>query len=115
MNNTNPNTLFGGTWTQITDKFLYCANSSKQTGGSKKITTANLPAHTHDLYGYAWRWGDTANVETQIYCPSSAVAGGSQKNYINTDKTYMNKTNSTGSGTDYMPPYITVYAWYRTA
>ncbi|KAI5520929.1 organellar and viral DNA polymerase type B, partial [Trichomonas vaginalis G3] len=48
MNSTNPATVLGfGTWQQIVDKFLYCANSSKQTGGSKKITEANLPAHTH--------------------------------------------------------------------
>ncbi|KAI5525221.1 keratin-associated protein family, partial [Trichomonas vaginalis G3] len=48
MNSTNPETVLGfGTWEQIVDKFLYCANSSKQTGGSKKITEANLPAHTH--------------------------------------------------------------------
>ena len=38
-----------GTWTQITDRFLYCANSSGQTGGSKKITTANMPPHIHDI------------------------------------------------------------------
>ena len=24
-------------------------------------------------------------------------------------------TNNTGSGSDYMPPYITVFAWRRTA
>ncbi|KAI5514239.1 keratin-associated protein family, partial [Trichomonas vaginalis G3] len=48
MNSTNPATVLGfGTWQQIVDKFLYCANSSKQTGGSKKITEANLPPHTH--------------------------------------------------------------------
>ncbi|KAI5491505.1 keratin-associated protein family, partial [Trichomonas vaginalis G3] len=48
MNSTNPATVLGfGTWKQIVDKFLYCANSSKQTGGSKKITEANLPPHTH--------------------------------------------------------------------
>ncbi|EAX89638.1 hypothetical protein TVAG_346940 [Trichomonas vaginalis G3] len=48
MNSTNPADVFGfGTWQQITDRFLYCANSSKQTGGSKKITGENLPAHSH--------------------------------------------------------------------
>ncbi|KAI5513237.1 keratin-associated protein family, partial [Trichomonas vaginalis G3] len=48
MNSINPATVLGfGTWEQIVDKFLYCANSSKQTGGSKKITEANLPPHTH--------------------------------------------------------------------
>ncbi|KAI5493661.1 phage tail repeat-like family, partial [Trichomonas vaginalis G3] len=48
MNSTNPASVLGfGTWEQIVDKFLYCANSSKQTGGSKKIKEANLPPHTH--------------------------------------------------------------------
>ncbi|EAX72514.1 hypothetical protein TVAG_132490, partial [Trichomonas vaginalis G3] len=48
MNSTNPASVLGfGTWKQIVDKFLYCANSSKQTGGSKKIKEANLPPHTH--------------------------------------------------------------------
>ncbi|KAI5544917.1 organellar and viral DNA polymerase type B [Trichomonas vaginalis G3] len=48
MNSTNPETVLGfGMWKQIVDKFLYCANSSKQTGGSKKIKEANLPPHTH--------------------------------------------------------------------
>ncbi|EAX70794.1 hypothetical protein TVAG_562310, partial [Trichomonas vaginalis G3] len=42
MNSTNPASVLGfGTWKQIVDKFLYCANSSKQTGGSKKIKEAN--------------------------------------------------------------------------
>ncbi|KAI5525432.1 keratin-associated protein family, partial [Trichomonas vaginalis G3] len=48
MNSTNPASVLGfGTWQQITDRFLYCANSSKQTGGSKTITGENLPAHSH--------------------------------------------------------------------
>ncbi|EAX71630.1 hypothetical protein TVAG_325140, partial [Trichomonas vaginalis G3] len=48
MNSTNPEVVLGfGTWTQIVDRFLYCANSSKETGGSKTITGENLPAHSH--------------------------------------------------------------------
>jgi hypothetical protein len=38
---TSPASLFGGTWTQITSRFLYCTTTSKTTGGS---TT-----HTHTL------------------------------------------------------------------
>ncbi|EAX66637.1 hypothetical protein TVAG_504630, partial [Trichomonas vaginalis G3] len=46
MNSTRPEVVLGlGTWTQIVDRFLYCANSSKETGGSKTISGANLPAH----------------------------------------------------------------------
>ncbi|EAX69496.1 hypothetical protein TVAG_598380, partial [Trichomonas vaginalis G3] len=34
MNSTKPEVVLGlGTWTQIVDRFLYCANSSKETGG----------------------------------------------------------------------------------
>ena len=29
--------------------------------------------------------------------------------------TVSGNTDNTGSGADYMPPYITIYAWYRTA
>ncbi|KAI5507859.1 phage tail repeat-like family, partial [Trichomonas vaginalis G3] len=48
MNSTKPETVLGfGTWTQIVDRFLYCANSSKETGGSKTISGENLPAHSH--------------------------------------------------------------------
>ncbi|KAI5526293.1 phage tail repeat-like family, partial [Trichomonas vaginalis G3] len=41
-----PQVTFGvGAWEQIVDRFLYCANSSKETGGSKTISGENLPAH----------------------------------------------------------------------
>lgn len=49
---TNPATLFGGTWTQIKDKFILAAGDSYAqgaTGGSATVTltTAQLPAHNH--------------------------------------------------------------------
>ena len=50
--NTSPATLFGGTWTQIKDKFILAAGDSYAqgaTGGSATVTltTAQLPAHNH--------------------------------------------------------------------
>ena len=113
MNPTNPALLFGGTWERIVDKFLYCADgSSMKTGGSKKIMTEQLPAHTHtfkdtyylpsDMKGYPDGWDDTDS------------KGGywryGKKEYNDNDTTY-----STGNGEDYMPPYMTVFAWYRVA
>ncbi|EAY17106.1 hypothetical protein TVAG_303250 [Trichomonas vaginalis G3] len=48
MNSTRPEVVLGfGTWTQILERFLYCANSSKETGGSKRISVDNLPPHSH--------------------------------------------------------------------
>lgn len=54
VNNTNPGTLFGGTWEQIQGKFLL-GQSSGHTGGSTggaetvTLTTAQLPSHTHSV------------------------------------------------------------------
>lgn len=52
VNSTNPQTLFGGTWVALEDRFLIGA-SSTYAGGSKDgdatvtLTEANLPSHHH--------------------------------------------------------------------
>ena len=138
MNSTNPSELFEGTtWEQITDRFLYCANSSKETGGSSTITTANLPAHTHTFTGtksesvvdvapgvggYNVLTNTTAgalNVSARSGTSASygiSFASDSEKNDTLTfNYTPSGTISSTGSGEEFLPPYITVYAWYRTA
>ena len=52
VSNTNPGTLFGGTWSQIQGKFLLGASTGHtagSTGGAEtvKLSVAQLPAHTH--------------------------------------------------------------------
>lgn len=46
---TSPANLFGGQWTQITEKFLYCSNSAGGTGGASTVTLSikQMPAHHH--------------------------------------------------------------------
>ncbi|EAY00544.1 hypothetical protein TVAG_286810 [Trichomonas vaginalis G3] len=130
MNSTRPEVVLGfGTWTQIVDRFLYCANSSKETGGSKTISGENLPAHSHyiDLstsqagwhkHRY-WDWSGMTkgkgydvkdNVKFAIDCYWSNTEGGG--NHTHRVSGY---TQTTGQSKDYMPPYMTVYAWYRIA
>ncbi|EAX78572.1 hypothetical protein TVAG_045230 [Trichomonas vaginalis G3] len=130
MNSTRPEVVLGlGTWTQIVDRFLYCANSSKETGGSKTISGENLPAHSHyiDLsttnagwhsHRY-WDWSSMTkgkgydvknNVKFAINCYWDDTQGGG--NHIHRISGY---TQTTGQSKDYMPPYMTVYAWYRIA
>ena len=146
MNSTNPSQIFGGTWKQIIDKFLYCTSSSKKEGGSKKITSSNLPAHSHSIslkkiegeFGAdatAGWWSDTLRngcftkgTSTIHAAPSGAVStnnagltkfSATPSGTINTTGAHTHSvsgnTGNSGSGTDYLPPYITVYAWYRTA
>ena len=115
MTSTNPATLFGfGSWTQIKDRFLYCTTSSKSTGGSKKITIENLPAHTHNSVVASDTRGNpdgSADSSDGTSLGQSYWRGNKGKTIDGGSAT----TSSTGSGTDYMPPYITCYAWYRTA
>ena len=52
VNSTNPNTLFGGIWERIMDKFLLCsgdtyANASTGGNATTTLTVDNLPSHTH--------------------------------------------------------------------
>ncbi|KAI5511973.1 phage tail repeat-like family [Trichomonas vaginalis G3] len=132
MNSTNPETVLGfGTWQQIVDKFLYCANSSKQTGGSKKITEANLPPHTHTgttnttgshshsitKRGYTNLAAGSDRQGMHRYDISSDPVDSSAGIFCGTTGNHSHTftTNPTGSGADYMPPFMTVFAWFRAA
>lgn len=54
---TNPANIFGGTWTAITDKFIYAAGSKavNATGGAETVTLAEsqMPSHSHTFTGTA--------------------------------------------------------------
>ncbi|EAX76199.1 Phage tail fiber repeat family protein [Trichomonas vaginalis G3] len=130
MNSTRPETVLGfGTWTQIVDRFLYCANSSKETGGSKTISGENLPAHSHyiDLStsqaGWHkhnfWDWsamkkGKGYDVKDDVQFAINCFWGNTQGDGNHTHRV-SGYTQTTGQSKDYMPPYMTVYAWYRNA
>ena len=113
MNPMSPAKRFGGTWEQIVDRFLYCANGSRELGGSKKITVEQLPAHTHEVTNQGWwatSWGEgtrhciSRKIQDEEHYPSDPAPIESVSGI---------KVTSTGSGEDYMPPYLTVYAWFR--
>ncbi|EAX87579.1 hypothetical protein TVAG_451820 [Trichomonas vaginalis G3] len=130
MNSTRPEVVLGlGTWTQIVDRFLYCANSSKETGGSKTISGENLPAHSHyiDLStseaGWHkhrfWDWsamkkGKGYDVKDDVQFAINCFWGSTQGEGNHTHRV-SGYTQTTGQSKDYMPPYMTVYAWYRNA
>jgi hypothetical protein len=104
-NHTNPATLFGGTWTRITNAFLWATTATGtigQTGGEQtvKLTEAQLPAHSHgSVYSQHAEgtknraWYSTTGT-SMAYGPVSAGSGEAHNN---------------------MPPYIQVSVWRRTA
>lgn len=104
VNNTNPTTLFGGTWERIEDRFLYGASTDYplgSTGGEKEVTltVAQMPSHNHRFQAQ-WEAGRA----TGVYWTYNA-----DKN------TGVHYTTNTGGNQPHnnMPPYLAVYIWKR--
>lgn len=104
---TDPASLFGGTWTPITDTFLLAAGdtyTAGTTGGEAehKLTVSEMPSHTHK-YG---------NYYTMQY---SYYSGGKRFVSAEVDDLATGLQNTGGSGAhNNMPPYLAVYMWRRT-
>lgn len=107
--NTSPATLFGGSWTQITGRFLRAA-TDVSTGGSDTVTLtaaqSGLPSHAHNI-----RIKDTAGTgAAAIPDPISCKAYKAVANYMANNTA----ANASSSHTN-MPAYQDLYVWRRTA
>ena len=72
---TNPSTLFGGTWTPIKDKFILAAGdtyANGATGGAATVTltTQQIPSHTHTGPSHT----HTGPSHSHSFTPSGTVA-----------------------------------------
>lgn len=140
FNNTNPSTLFGGTWEQIKDCFLLAAGDTYTAGSTGGSADAVVVSHNHTQaahshypnkgsnYGFAtYELGSgigRVKVSTSSgtrYAwvgasgASSADASGINWSAYTDSKTpAINSTGEDGTGKN-MPPYLTVYMWKRTA
>ncbi len=106
---TSPASLFGGSWTQITSRFLWNTTSSGGTGGEQNhtLTETEMPSHSHEQQnrvewtdttggGMATTYSASANLRVDFVKRSTARAGG-------------------GRAHNNMPPYYTCYCWRRTS
>ena len=89
---TDPSTLFGGTWVQIKDRFIWAKGDEdtvNDTGGSKtvQLTESNLPAHQHDMTHSHSASVSGSNTSTDISHSHSFSWTGSHshKRYANTE------------------------------
>lgn len=104
-NHTDPTTLFGGTWTRITNAFLWATTSGGiigQTGGEQTVTLTveQLPSHSHgSVYS-----GNVATEKKQAWYTASG-----------TNLAYGAVATGGGAAHNNMPPYIQVSVWRRTA
>ena len=84
--NENPAVTFGGgTWKQITDKFVLAAGSTykaEATGGAATValTVANLPAHSHTFTPSGTvKSTFTGTSHSHTFTPSGSISGGAYK------------------------------------
>ena len=104
-NNTNPANLFGGTWTQIKDRFILAAGdyySNGATGGAATVTLtiSNMPNHSHSFTpsGTVSSHTHTGPSHTHSFTPSGTV--GSHTHSFTPSGTVDSHTHSfTPSGT----------------
>lgn len=134
VESTSPATLFGGTWSQLQNRFLLGAGSSYtagNTGGAATVTltTSQMPAHTHTFTGTAashthtlknkkTTWGSSGSSNVVIDSTSSSYSSLVNVTNVNSTSITPKGTNSsTGGGGSHnnMPPYLVVYMWKRTA
>lgn len=129
VSSTNPGELFGGTWTQMKDKFLLAAGDTYSAGSTGGSADAVVVKHTHSVSGTAASAGahtHTINMRNSTSSSdwnatrktSKAHSGWARcKNAGAHTHSVSGKTASAGkSGTGAnMPPYLTVYMWERTA
>lgn len=119
VNDTNPSTLFGGTWEQLKDRFLLAAGDSYTngaTGGEANHTlnTNEIPGHSH--LQHQWTMIVSAGGNTGTWQPTSKSGGVQCAIKDDRDRT-TRITESAGGGQAHnnMPPYLVVYMWKRTA
>ena len=92
--NTNPGTLFGGTWQQIKDRFILAAGDSYSngaTGGAATVTLTvnNMPSHSHSFtpsgtvsshthtgpsHSHSFTPSGTVSSHTHSFTPSGTVS-----------------------------------------
>ena len=110
MNQTSPQTLFGGTWKQIQGRFLIGAGTAYpagSTGGeaTHTLTASEIPDHTH-TFKYTGQSVTTGVNSIRLYQAASnqynAYSGGQS-------------SNCGGKAHNNMHPYMAVYMWTRTA
>lgn len=120
VNSTNPSTYFGGSWTQIKDRFLLAcgsAYSNGSTGGEAKhkLTVDEMPTHGHDLvYGSKNSESGLVISYTGSGYSSLSVEQWAWRNSGVRQNIYARNEGGNQSHNN-MPPYLAVYVWKRVA
>lgn len=108
VNATSPAAKFGGAWTPIENLFLYPVPTNTAAGvqGGESyhtLTVAELPSHSHSR---RMAYGGSNGQNIPVYYKSTNAPDG----YGTLEDTGVTGGNAAHNN---MPPYMTMYAWYR--
>jgi hypothetical protein len=125
VNDTSPETLFGGTWERIKDMFLLTAGdtyAAGATGGeaTHTITVDEMPSHGKHLRHTSTGVGSVGSGNAAgAYMDSYAISvyGSDGRGWNYSGGEYYPAGFEVGGSKPHnnMPPYLAVYAWKRTA
>ena len=130
INDTNPSSVFGGTWNKLKDRFLLGSGDTYQSGstggsathtpsgtvGNHALSVDEIPSHRHFYDGTAYAYSITVNqdqggdfaVDAEPHMQEDYAVkytGGSQAH----------NHSFTGNSQNTMPPYLVVNMWVRVA
>ena len=141
VNNTDPSTLFGGTWQQLTDTFLYATSTTADdnvttapSGQGSKDAVVVEHNHTQASHNHAPSSANyqfvitTGNIsagtkarklpDTQTdgyyFVANDAGVTIGENGVTNSKQPTINNSGESGTNKN-MPPYMKVYMWKRTA
>jgi len=110
VNETSPETLFGGTWERIKDRFLLGAGDTYEAGSiggeaKHKLEVYELPSHRHNIVNY--------NENGAALTDRSPVVLGATR--TGWEGSAFTSYEGAGQAHNNMPPYLTVNIWKRVS
>ena len=116
---TSPATLFGGTWEQVKDRFLYAVgdgSAAGDTGGeaTHTLTEAELPALSGEAGRYV-RWNTSpiaSGILRQSYAGGTKFPSAIEENCVDGVVKIAFGGNQPHNN---LPPFVRAFCWRRTA